>query len=513
MINHKNKQKKQTSQFWIGFLAIFFKLYNLKLYKMLRIKSNPFLHIILIAALFWQCKSEEKGDVKFAVDIGNSEIPYLIINTNGKSILNEPKTKANLEVYISKNLVQKQEIGIEFKGKTSFRLSEKKPFSFECYDSSGDEMKVSFLEMPASEDWILGAHIINNASNTAIDRSLMHNFIGYEMSRAIGRYAPRCKFVELEINGNYLGLYLLTEKIKRDANRVNIAQNNGTSGDDSGGYILAIDKASLGKEGINKPNSYFENNWQDDAKYTEENSFRSNYSVYGNPLSNAPFGPPYHPEKYLETYFLYEYPDRYNINANQKAYIKKYIDDFETALKNDDFSVGQRTYANYIDVSSFVDFFLLNELCMNIDAYRLSTYLFKDKAGKLHMGPIWDLDIGFAEGGRIPENEWVINYNTYVPNDAWLVTFWWQRLLQDPQFKIEVKTRWQSLRNSGKLNNTTITNLIDSTTALLNNNGAISRNYMKWDQTIGINHTEAIVTLKNFITKRANWMDQKINEF
>jgi hypothetical protein len=448
----------------------------------------------------------------FAVEIGDSKIPYLVIDTKKNQIQNEPKIPAVLSLFEGKTLVKKQNIGIEYKGKTSYRLSNKKSFSIETWDEAGADIKTSFFGFPEEEDWILTANVVNTRDRFIIDKSMLYHHIAYELSRSIGRYASRTKLVEVELNGEYLGVYTFMEKLKHDKNRIDIDDLNPTSANISGGYIISIDKASTGKEAIGKPLSYFDNNWEDDAKYTAQNSFRSNYDINRNAISFEPFRPPYHPNKFLETYFLYEYPDQYEITVDQKKYIQNYINNFETALINDDFTVGERTYEKFIDIPSFIDFFLLNELCRNIDAFRLSTYLQKQKDGKLAMGPIWDMNIGFDEGDRIPINEWVINYNKVVQGDPWSMVFWWPRFLEDPIFKAEVKKRWLALR-ANEFSNTKLTELVDLNVKYLKENGAISRNYKKWDQNIGVDYDLSIVRLNSFLKMRATWMDETIGSF
>jgi hypothetical protein len=302
------------------------------------------------------------------------------------------------------------------------------------------------------------------------------------------------------------------EKIKRGKNRVDISDLNPTSTNTSGGYIIQIDKSPIGPSAIGKPLSYFDNNWQDDATYTAQNSFRSKYDINGKLLTSSPFGPPYHPNLYLETYFNYDYPKETDITAVQKAYIQNYMDQFETALASETFSNDTRNYTNFIDESSFVDYFLLNELFRNVDAFRLSTYIHKNKDGKLAMGPIWDLNIGFDEGGRIPMTQWVINYNKIVTSDAWLMPFWWPKLLSDPKFKSQVKTRWIALR-SNELATTKLHSIVDNAASYLKTNGAISRNYATWDQGLNINYDQSIINLKNFLRDRSTWMDGEIAKF
>jgi spore coat protein CotH len=215
---------------------------------------------------------------------------------------------------------------------------------------------------------------------------------------------------------------------------------------------------------------------------------------------------------YLETYFLYEYPKFDKITAAQKEYIADYVDQFETALLTDDFESADRTYTDFIDTETFVDYFILNELFRNVDAYRLSTYLHKDRDGKLAMGPIWDFDIGFDNGERIPIDDWVINYNQHVSSDAWMMPFWWPRLMEDPQFRTAVKERWNSLR-SGQLSDGALLQLIDNTAMSLKESGAVKRNYDKWDQGIGVDYDGSVNSMKNFLQQRAAWMNGVISQF
>lgn len=475
----------------------------------------------LIFSLFLLVSCEEplevivpKGDdgQVFAIDTKESELPYLVIDTQGKDIPYEPGVPAKMKIYQKKKLIQEQRIDLEFRGKTSFRLSDKKGFNFETIDESGEGVDVSFFGMPVEEDWRLIGHVVNLKDKYIWDRSLIYNHVGYELSRKIGKYASRGQFVEVEVNGEYLGVYFFCEKLKRDSNRIDIKSLNASSTNLTGGYILKIDKADAGPEHDGKPLSYFMNNWDDDARYTESNSFRSNFDIFQKPITFPAFQPPYHAQQYLETYFWYEYPSSENITPAQKQYIAKYMDDFEKALISDDFSGSSRTYTNYIQLSSFVDYFLITELCRNVDAYRISTFLQKDRDGKLAMGPVWDMNIGFDEGDRIPMNDWVINYNNYVQRDPWMVPFWWTRLIADPVFKQAVKTRWQALRQA-ELSPSQIQKVVDDAVNVLKKNGAVERNYAKWDQGIGVNYDQSVQNLKVFLTDRANWMDSKIGAF
>ena len=446
-------------------------------------------------------------------EIDTGALPYIRISTD-VSIENEPKVAGDIAVFENQSLSFSSPIGIEYRGSTSFRLSDKKSYGLETWDENGQDVNESILGFPEEEDWILTGHVFRSSSNTIFDPSLMHHYIGYEMYRSMGRYASRSKFVELEVNQDYMGTYVFMEKLKRDNDRIDIAKM--TPADNelpnvSGGYILKIDKTSGGDVAPNQPLAYYYDNWADDARYSEAISFRSNYDIYGDILTTPAFNSPYHSGQFLETYFLYEYPKSDEISPAQKQYIQNYIHDFETALLQDDFSTDLRTYTTFIDLDSFVDFFIINEITGNVDGYRISTYLHKDRDAKLKMGPIWDLNIGYNRQNRVPFTDWIANYNNHVERDAWMVPFWWPRLLEDPLFQQRLKQRWQALR-SNQLSTSTVLGLVQSTSNYLIENGAVERNYERWSG-LTVDYTQAVEELKNYLDNRLAWMDGQISAF
>jgi hypothetical protein len=159
-----------------------------------------------------------------------------------------------------------------------------------------------------------------------------------------------------------------------------------------------------------------------------------------------------------------------------------------------------------------VDYFLLNEIVRNVDGYRLSTYLQKDRGGKLAMGPVWDLNIGYDTGDRVPIDGWVINYNDYVDSDAWMMPFWWPRLLEDQVFRTAVKDRWNELRGN-TLSTSRLQSLVDQNATYLSDNGAVDRNYTVWTLPTPVNYAASIESLKAYLENRTLWMDQEIQSF
>ena len=171
----------------------------------------------------------------------------------------------------------------------------------------------------------------------------------------MNRYATKTKFYNLEINDEFLGVYVLMEKIKRDKNRVDISKNKAE--DISGGYIIKIDKITGDGDSLNS-----------------NIAFMSEYTPAGNKGLNR------------NVHFLYEYPKNDDISDEQKEYIQDYFRRFENSLASENFNNEVDGYRQFINVDSFIDFFILNEISKNVDAYRISTFMHKDKGEN----SIWD---------------------------------------------------------------------------------------------------------------------------
>jgi spore coat protein CotH len=426
---------------------------------------------------------DEKPDIK-----PEDKLPVVTINTNGGVIVDEPKIKAKMDIFIVHTPEYQGNIGIEIRGASS-QMFPKKSYGLETRDANDEDLEVSIFGFPEEEDWILYAPYS--------DKSLMRNFLIYDLSRDMDRYASRCKFVDLEINGEYKGVYVFMEKLKRDKVRIDInkLKKDENSGEDlTGGYILKIDKISG-------------NNLGDG--YNEQNSFTSKYK-------------PLHSSNGQEIRYLYDYPKAEKITTQQKDYIKEYVNNFEDALASDDFTDPEKGYRAYIDVDSFIDFFLLNEVSHNVDGFRLSTYMHKDKNGKLKMGPIWDFNLAFGNAnycGGGDTDSWAYQFNSRCPNDFWAVPFWWERFLQDPEFVSRLKARWAELRGN-VLSDASILNKIDDYETLLNKSGSVEENFKVWqilgvyvwpNNYVGKTYQEELNYLQEWIKSRLTWMDRAVN--
>ncbi|HEU4718619.1 MAG TPA: CotH kinase family protein [Bacteroidia bacterium] len=422
----------------------------------------------------------------------DSNLPIVVINTNNQTIVDNPKIMADMGIIYNgpgnRNHMTDPhnnydgKIGIEIRGSSS-QMFPKKSYGFETWDVNGNQIDSSLLGMPKENDWILCANYS--------DKSMLNNTLTYHLASEMGRYAVRHQHVELVINGEYMGVYVLMEKIKRDANRVDISKLKPTdiSGDQlTGGYIIKIDK-STGNGG---------GGWI------------------------SPFAPDTAPNGQT-IFFQYEYPSDVNIVPQQEAYIQAYVDSFETALAGPNFADTATGYAHYIDVNSFVDYFLLNEMSRNVDGYRLSTFLYKNKyskGGKLVIGPVWDYDIAWGNADYCSGNDstgWAYQFGNVCSGDNWQVPFWWDRLMQDSVFRDRVKCRWAELSQT-VLSVPSLHQYCDSMATYLNESQA--RNFIAWPilgtyvwpnpSPVPTTYQGEIDELENWIDARWTWLDNNM---
>lgn len=414
-------------------------------------------------------------------------LPIVVINTNGNQIVDEPKVMADMKIIHKGNEQENVEtdtpniyngkIGIEYRGSTSQSFP-KKPFGFETWNAQGEDLKVSWFGWPEESDWILFA--------SYNEKSLMHNVLSMRLAREIGLYASRTQYVEVVLNGSYQGVYILMEKVKRDKGRVDISKltTSDISGDDlTGGYIIKIDKSTGNNIG----------------------SWRSTHAL--------PSG------KTQQLEYFYEYPN--DIVSEQKNYIRNYVTNFETAVKSSDFADPTTGYRKYIDTKSFIQVFLINEIARNIDGYRISTFMYKDKdskGGKLKMGPPWDYDISYGnanycQGSRF--DLFAYKFNAICPDDYWLVPFWWDKFMQDPGFLSEVRDMYQKERKDGAFTDANLTKIIDELTKELQ--VPQTRNFQKWQilgtyvwpqpEPIARTWQDEVNELRTWLSARMKWLD------
>lgn len=425
----------------------------------------------------------------FSQTFTSSNLPIVIINAN-VVIPKEPKVPATMKIiyngptvltYVTDTPnVYNGNVGIERRGHFSDNLPQK-PYNFETRDASGLPMDTSLLGMPSEHDWLLIAGYG--------DKAFVRNTLANKLFKEMGHYAARSSYCEVVLNGNYQGIYLLTEKIKRDKKRVAIAKldYNDNAGDSlTGGYILL--------------NDY----------WTAANSWQSNFHPIDHPTLNV--------------HFVYNYPSPDSITAQQKTYIQDFIDSLETALYSPNFADTVNGYAKYMSIQSYLDYFIVNELSRNNDGFKKSIYMYKEKdklgiMGKLKYGPVWDFDWAWKNlavsciFNATNGSGWAYKINDCTPDVK--SSGWFVRLLQDTGFQNKLKCRWTNLRQT-ILDTTYLFNYIDS--IALNLDAAQMRHYVKWGN-LGLNSGAPEIVpipttfqgevnaLKNWIRLRIVWLD------
>jgi len=327
----------------------------------------------------------------------------------------------------------------------------KKPYKLKLDD------KASFLGMPSDKDWVLLANYS--------DKSLLRTRVAFELGDRVGLpWSPRSRFVELFINDQYQGTYQLGEGVKVAKKRVDIPEPDEdeiSEPEITGGYLLEVD-----------------------ARLDGDVFFFTNVGLPI--LIDTPEAPA--PEQY--------------------EYIRDYVLRTENAIYAPDFADPETGYAHYVDVDSFVHWYLVNEIFKNNDAaFYSSCWMYKQRDGKLFMGPLWDFDIGAGN----------VNYNGNDNPIGWYIrdSLWISRLFEDPAFEARVKTRWNELKASQF---DTILDFIDESATSLAL--ASSNNFERWpilDQYVWPN---AVVTgsyegevqyLRDWLETRIAWMDAQFN--
>ena len=334
--------------------------------------------------------------------------------------------------------------------------------------------RVSLSGMTKDSEWALHGPFM--------DKTLIRNYMCYNLSGEIMEYAPNVRFCEAFLNGEYIGVYLLTEKVEYNADgRINIERSDADM--DETAYIVEVDREE--KDYFGAINTF--------AEYS-----------YIHKISEGSAG-----------YTKIVYPGN-GLTEEQKQFIVDDISRFEKVLYSFDYNDEDYGYENFIDVDSFVDYFLINEFTLNYDAMTLSRYIYKDIGSKIKLC-VWDFNSAFdnyEHPMNLPE--------TFLLQDS----RWYEYLMKDESFVDQVVKRYWKLRES-YFDEAYLLNYIDETIAYLG--PAIGRNYEKWGYSFeseynGVNYDylepiernprnyeEAVKQLKDCIRQRIVHMDTHID--
>lgn len=314
------------------------------------------------------------------------------------------------------------------------------------YQLKFDE-KTEVLGMPEDKKWIFLAEYS--------DKTMMRNKIAFDMGYISNLdWTPASHFAEVFVNNEYNGTYNITQKVEESNNRVDLGDT---------GYLLEID----------------------DISHIDPDDITFNTG---------------------EFLIQIKEPDL-AVDSSEYNYIKNLINEFESVLMSDQFINPTTGYRSYIDMDSFIDWYLISEITKNVDSRNYSSiYLNVIPGEKIKMGPLWDFDLAFGNldyaDPEFPEGFWVKDNP------------WYSRLFEDPDFVALVKARFSYFRS----NQDYILDKIDYYAEYLSL--AQEENNDKWN-TIGIyvwpnpvvynSYEEEVDHLKTWYTTRMDWLDNAIN--
>ena len=407
-----------------------------------------------------------------------------VANENGETLYHETGDNGEEEIIVEINIYDNEQAQNSIKNEetiksnaffrirgNSSRYFDKNSYKINFIDSQKLPVQYEVMGMQQGDEWALYGPFL--------DKTLMRNYMWLNISAKIMGYAPNVRFCECYIDGQYKGLYLMMETIEKADERVNIA----TYDKDSRviPYILKMDK--FDEDSIESLSTF--------TQYTSHLDYEAGFTIL--------------------------YPGDSELTEDVKKYIEKDISEFEKSIYSYDFNNPQKGYNQYIDVDSWVDYYIIQEFLANNDMCSRSTYLYKDKGGKLTMGPVWDFN-------NVCDN--------YISGEYYVEGFyfaqnrlWYEMLLKDEAFVRKIQKRYKELRKT-YLNEDYINKYIDETIAYLGD--AIQRNYEIWgysfkreNQTSKTqylmpiernpeSYEEAIKQYKEFITKRGEWLDNNI---
>ena len=436
--------------------------------------------------------SETRGDtyvfVDPAISPSNTNLPIVVIDTLGQEIPSDKNLKPSIDcrmVVIDTDAVTgRAEItGPEdFEGWGQIRRRGESTYgqghyAIEIQDEFCLDKEVSLLGMPEESDWIL--------SYDVIDYTMMKNELAFHWFREMGHYAPRQRYVELYLNtdggaissADYKGLFMLREKIKRDDNRVNIARLDASHNLEpkvSGGYIIKSDKYNDGDTVLaDGPDGII------DPDYLE-------YTPYGIQVTGV--GKPILAE-----------PDPLKVTPPQVNWIAGFLNEVSSVLwqntSSSYFPGSEPVYSDYLDVTSWIDHGLLEEICCDSDALWGSYYTYKDRGGKICSGPPWDYDRSYHNNG----DTYGLPYTLWKTNGS-IFGRWHQKMQDDIDYRVMLADRWFGHREN-VLNTDNTMAYINQTAALINEARSRPKKYYP-------NSFETEIALfKEWIINRLNWLD------
>lgn len=325
-----------------------------------------------------------------------TNIPTIYIETFGnQAVTSKTNYIYATMTYIDGNtMVQYDSLQIRGRGNSTWGLA-KKPYRIKFNEST----KFLGKGYAKNKSWTL---LANHA-----DKSLLRNAVTFTMGDFLGQpFSPAAHFVDLVLNGTYVGNYQVSDQVNVDNKRVEVYEQEEVATDTSnitGGYLVEIDGFGT----------------------SEVVNFRTSKNLIVSVKS----------------------PDEDIINTAQRNYIKQYLNNFESSLFGSAFKDATQGYRSIADSTTLVSWYIATELSANVDGF-WSTYLYKDRDDpKLYFGPLWDYDIAYNNCNRVGD---VTNRDMIESGfGSDLTKVWVKRMIEDPWFNSAVNNAWKQKVDEG----------------------------------------------------------------
>ncbi len=357
------------------------------------------------------------------------------------------------------------DITIHVRGNSS-RSFDKPSYAVRLVTEDGMNNPQKVMGMDAHHEWVL--------YGPYLDKTLLRNYMWYNIGGEIMDYAPNVRFCEVMLNGEYQGVYVMTEKVTAGDNGARLPLTVNAKQNTFSGYLLQLN-------GDRPPSN---------NQLTDQFTYYTKRTKYQMDIV---------------------YPGRSNMTPEIRQAISQDFSDFEKALYSYDYDSESYGYPSMIDTQSFIDYFLINELTCNYDAGWLSTYLYKDTSGKFHTC-LWDMNSACDNYDKIQTEPMAFQMQYCL---------WYVMMMKDEDFVNALINRYWQLRET-YFSEDYLFDYIDSTVAYLGD--AIDRNYSVWGYTFQKQYDlllpternprsfeEAVDQTKDFLSRRIPWMDKNID--
>jgi hypothetical protein len=400
------------------------------------------------------------------------------------------------ETGMSSPLLNRSRAGLKVRGSSSFTFAEKS-YSLETWgERDGRERDLPLAGLPADADWVL-----YGPDPAQFDNTLIHNTITFELARRSGFPAPRYRFVELFLDSggdlsmaDHRGLAILLEKPSRGKDRVDFRHLSADGA--SGGWMINVDRMDAMTGEVPVPR-HFHTAGPDRILQTPDDNPRGFQAIQtpggtgsGSGITPANDDMP----NFYHSFFNFESPRAAVLTAGQREVIQGEMRKFDAALYGADYRDAERGYAPLIDMGNWAHHLALHCYAKNQDAIVLSSYLFREAAGRpLRWASVWDFDRAFdrnTSGGSAASASLTWGHDR----------LFYRRMVTDPEFMQAYADKWQELRR-GPWQTSALEAMVDGQAA------AITPVVAARSGLTAVTWSANLATMKSWMTARAAAMD------